>query len=212
MVRIAVTIARAVLLFAAVGLHDRLQRAVKVAGEDGPVAGRSPVDEGEHDRPCERIDFPFALEDVIPRVESVGVSVGQHVASVALYHPVEARAQYGVRPLEANVGNRLSRRIAQPHRRNVAGLDVRRRIVFQEKVVEQRVKELRRHDVADALSGQRNDERLCRGGWRVGREEGDQRQNRERARTFRPQPPHYGMIAFAPGRSVLARNRKEATS
>ncbi len=185
---------------------------MKVAGEYGPVAGRSPVDEGEHDRPRERVDLPFALEDVIVGVERVGVRVGQHVASVALYHAVEARAQHRIRPLETNVGNRLSRRIAQPHRRNVAGLDVRRRVVFQEKVAEQRVKELRRDDVADALSGQRNDESLCRGRRRVGREEGDEHQNRERASTFPEYRPHYGMIAFAPGRSVLARNRKEATS
>ena len=97
---------------------------------------------------------------MIVGVERVGVGIRQHVARVTLDNAGEPGAQDRIDGLIANVGNRLRGRVAQPHRRNVAGLHVRRRVVLEEEVVEQRVKEVRGLNGARATPGHREDERL----------------------------------------------------
>jgi hypothetical protein len=77
---------------------------------------------------------------VIASLKRVGVRIFVDIARVALDHAVELRTQLRKFPEESNVWNRLSGRVAQPHRRNIAGLNVRRPVAFVEKIVEQRVK------------------------------------------------------------------------
>jgi hypothetical protein len=76
----------------------------------------------------------------------------QDVLGIPLNDPEKRCVQPRIRSDEANVGNGLRGGIAQPHRRNVAGLNVRRAVAL--------VKEVRKEFVEQRLRVDRTDTRL----------------------------------------------------
>ncbi len=132
--------ARAILaLLLAKRLHDLPRGRAPVVIERLAIAGSLPVTMGKTHRIAQRIDFPFPLGDAGMHVgdvvlcplqlrlaarigqEGVGIRIDRDTAGLPSDQSAEQATQGFVLRGELDVGPDLGRRIAQPHRVDVAG-------------------------------------------------------------------------------------------